>query len=108
MTPKNEDIAPAGRIVHTGLMSNSLMNSSGGGSATKGVLPAVASAVLPGLGQLINGQGDKALGVFVVATLAGFGFWSAIPVIGTLAGIAAGGTWIYGVADGYLTGRKKR
>ena len=76
-------------------------------SQLKGVVPAVASGVVPGLGQLINGQSDKAIGVFAVSFLAGLGVWSAIPVIGTMAGLVAGGTWIYGVADGYLTARKK-
>lgn len=73
-----------------------------------GIVPAVASGFIPGLGQLINGEGDKALGVFVVSAIAGLGLWSAIPVLGPLAGLVAGGTWLYGVADGYITGKKKR
>ena len=77
------------------------------GSVASGAVPAVCSAFIPGLGQLVNGEGDKALGVFAVATVAGLGFIGAIPLIGTLAGAVYGVTWIYGVADGYLTGRKK-
>jgi TM2 domain-containing membrane protein YozV len=77
------------------------------GSAVDGAVPAIASAVIPGLGQLINGEGDKALGVFVIATLAGLGFWAGIPLIGGLAGLVAGVTWVYGVADGYVQGRRK-
>ncbi|MBE7448512.1 MAG: hypothetical protein HS111_06395 [Kofleriaceae bacterium] len=45
-------------------MSNALMKSSGGGGS--GIVPAVCSAILPGVGQLINGQTDKAIGVFAV------------------------------------------
>lgn len=77
------------------------------GSVADGAVPAVASAVVPGLGQLINGESDKALGVFAVAVIAGLGFWAGIPLLGGVAGLVAMITWIYGVADGYLTGRRK-
>jgi hypothetical protein len=82
--------------------------SSGSGS---GVVPAVASGFVPGLGQLINGEGDKALGVFAVAFVCGAGLMGGllggIPLIGGVASLVGGVTWLYGVADGYLTGRKK-
>ncbi|MEM9493674.1 MAG: hypothetical protein AAGC55_31280 [Myxococcota bacterium] len=87
-------------------MSKALMKPESG-SVVRGVIPAAASAVIPGLGQLINGEGNKALGVFAVAVVAGASFWGSVPLIGGVAGLVAGGTWIYGVADGYLTGRKK-
>ena len=87
-------------------MSNALTKRSSG-SAMRGVIPAVASAVVPGLGQLVNGQSDKALGVFVVWGVAGLSVIGAIPLIGTVAGLVGGATWIYAVADGYLTGKKK-
>jgi hypothetical protein len=77
-----------------------------GGSGT-GVVPAACSAVVPGLGQLVNGEGDKALGVFAVAVISGASFLGAIPLIGSVAGIIYAGTWIYGVADGYIQGKKK-
>jgi hypothetical protein len=81
------------------------------GSAADGLVPAVASGFIPGLGQLINGQGDKAIGVFAVAFVCGAGLMGGllggIPIIGGLAGLVGGVTWIYGVADGYLTGRRK-
>ena len=89
-------------------MSKALIKHDGGGSKARGIVPAVASGFVPGLGQLINGEGDKALGVFVVAAVAGLGLWSSIPLIGPVAGLVAGGTWLYGVADGFLTARKKR
>jgi TM2 domain-containing membrane protein YozV len=88
-------------------MSNALMKSSGGGGG-KGIVPAVGSAFLPGLGQLINGETDKAIGVFAVWGIAGLGVVGAIPLIGPLAALVGGATWIYGVADGYFTGKKKR
>ncbi len=86
-------------------MGNSLMKV--GGSNARGIVPAVASAIVPGLGQLVNGQTDKAIGVFVVWALAGVSFLGWIPLIGSLAALVAGGTWVYGVADGFLTARKR-
>jgi hypothetical protein len=85
-------------------MSKALVKRGGGGT---GVVPAVCSAVIPGVGQLVNGEGDKALGVFAVAVVSGAGFLGAIPLIGTVAGLVYAGTWLYGVADGFVQGRKK-
>lgn len=87
------------------VMSKALVKRSGGGS---GVVPAVCSALLPGLGQAVNGESDKAIGVMATYLVAGAGVVGAIPVIGWFAGAIAGATWIYAVADGYFTGRKKR
>ncbi len=84
-------------------MSKSLMKQSSG-SVVKGAIPAVASGFLPGLGQLINGQTDKGIGVF--AAFAVGGVVSMVPLIGWIGSAAAIGTWIYGVADGYMTGKK--
>ena len=84
-------------------MSKALVRRGGG----SGVVPAVCSAVIPGVGQLVNGETDKAIGVFAVAVVAGAGFLGAIPLIGTVAGLVAGATWLYGVADGYVQGKKK-
>ena len=39
-----------------------------------GVVPAVTSLIIPGVGQLLNGETDKALGVFVVSVVTGAGF----------------------------------
>jgi TM2 domain-containing membrane protein YozV len=90
-------------------MSKALIKSSGGRrDNVAGVIPAACSAVIPGLGQLINGDTDKAIGVFVVAAVSASSFIGAIPLIGSIAGLVWGATWIYGVADGYLEGRKKR
>jgi TM2 domain-containing membrane protein YozV len=83
-------------------MSKALVKRSSG-SAASGVVPAVASAIIPGVGQLINGETDKAIGVFVVAAVAGASALSWLPFVG----VVYGATWLYGVADGYLTGRKK-
>ena len=85
-------------------MSKALVRRSGSGS---GVVPAVCSALIPGVGQLVNGETDKAIGVFVVAAVAGASFLGAIPLIGSLAGLVYGATWVYGVADGYIQGKKK-
>jgi TM2 domain-containing membrane protein YozV len=77
-------------------MSKSLVkSSSSSGSGAAGIVPAVASGFVPGLGQLVNGEVDKAIGVFAVSTVAGLGIIGALPLIG-------------GIADAYFTGRKKR
>jgi TM2 domain-containing membrane protein YozV len=90
-------------------MGNSLVKSSGGRrDNVSGIIPAACSAVIPGLGQLINGDTDKAIGVFVVAAVSGASFLGAIPILGSVAGLVWGATWLYGVADGFLEGRKKR
>lgn len=86
-------------------MSKALVKRSGSGGS--GVVPAVASALIPGVGQLVNGEVDKAIGVFAVAAISGASFLGAIPLIGSLAGLIYGATWIYGVADGYIQGKKK-
>lgn len=90
-------------------MSKALIkrSSGGGGDNVAGIVPAVASAIIPGVGQLINGETDKAIGVFVTAAVCGTGFILSLPLIGTVAGAVGAVTWLYGVADGYLTGRKK-
>lgn len=73
-----------------------------------GIIPAVCSAFIPGVGQLINGESDKAIGVFVVAAVSGASFIGAIPLIGGIAGLVYGATWLYGVADGFIQGRRRR
>ena len=88
-------------------MSNSLVKSSRG-RGVGGVIPALCSAVIPGVGQLVNGETDKAIGVFVVAAVTGASFVGAIPLIGGVASLVFGATWLYGVADGFIQGRKKR
>jgi TM2 domain-containing membrane protein YozV len=88
-------------------MSNALMKSSGSGGGS-GIVPAVCSALLPGVGQLVNGETDKAIGVFAVWGVAGLGFLGAIPLVGPLAALVGGATWLYGVGDAYVTGRRKR
>jgi TM2 domain-containing membrane protein YozV len=90
-------------------MGTSLIKSSRGRrDNVAGVIPAACSALVPGLGQLVNGDTDKALGVFAVAAVSGLGFLHVIPILGSVAGLVYGATWLYGVADGYLEGRKKR
>jgi hypothetical protein len=86
-------------------MSKALVKRGGGGGT--GVVPAVASAVIPGVGQLINGESDKAVGVFAVWAVSGLSLLGVIPIVGTVAGAVCAGTWLYGVADGFFSGRKK-
>ena len=63
-------------------MSKALVKRSGGGS---GIVPAVCSAIIPGVGQLVNGETDKAIGVFAVSVVAGASFLGAIPILGPIA-----------------------
>ncbi len=83
------------------------MKSSGGGGGS-GIVPAVCSAILPGVGQLINGQTDKAIGVFAVWGIAGLSILGAIPLVGSVAALVGGATWLYGVGDAYVTGKRRR
>jgi TM2 domain-containing membrane protein YozV len=89
-------------------MSRALVKSSRGKDNAAGIVPAACSAVIPGLGQLINGETDKAIGVFAVYIVTGASLVAAIPLIGPVAGLVCGATWLYGIADGFLEGRKKR
>lgn len=86
-------------------MSNALVKRSGSGGS--GVVPAVCSALIPGVGQLINGESDKALGVFVVSVVTGAGFLLGLPLIGGLFGLTHLATHVYAVGDAYIQGRKK-
>ena len=71
------------------------------------MVPAVCSVVVPGLGQLVNGETDKAIGVFAVYAVAGASFIGAIPFLGSAAVMVAGAAWLYGVADAYVSGKRK-
>jgi hypothetical protein len=88
-------------------MSNALVKSSGSGGGS-GVVPAVCSFFIPGVGQLINGESDKALGVFAVAVVTGAAFLTGLPLIGAVFGLAHAATHVYAVGDAYIQGRKKR
>ena len=44
------------------------------------------SVIMPGVGQLINGETDKAIGVFVVAVATGTAFLGGLPLIGGISG----------------------
>ena len=76
-------------------------------SKAAGVVPATASLVVPGVGQLINGQGRKAIGVFGVAAATGAAFLTGLPLLGGVIGIAHLVTHVYAVGDAYVHGRKK-
>ncbi len=78
------------------------------GRGSSGVVPGVASLLVPGLGQLVNGQSDKAIGMFSVWAIAGLGIIGAIPLVGWVAGGVVTAMHVYAGADGYLTARKKR
>ena len=87
-------------------MSKALVKSSGDGGS--GVVPAVGSLIIPGVGQLINGEGDKALGVFVVSVVTGAGFLLGLPLVGGIFGLAHLFTHVYAVGDAYVQGKRKK
>lgn len=89
-------------------MSKALVKTSGSGDGGSGVVPGVCSLVIPGVGQLINGESDKALGVFAVFVVSGLSFLGVIPVLGGVMGLVHLGTHIYAAGDAYLQGKKKR
>ena len=68
-----------------------------------GIVPAACSWFIPGLGQLVNGDSNKALGVFAVCAAAGLA--TQLPIIGGIAAVVAGGSWIYGIANAYTGNR---
>jgi len=89
-------------------MSNALVkSSSSSGSGGSGLVPAACSLVIPGVGQLINGETDKAIGVFVVAAATGAAFLGGLPLIGGVLGLVHLATHVYAVGDAYIQGRKK-
>ena len=88
-------------------MSKALMKS-GDPNNARGIVAGVGSMVLPGLGQLINGETDKAIGVAVVALGAGAVASIGIPLIAPVAGLVSGVTYCYGIVDGFVQGRKKK
>jgi len=77
-------------------------------SKATGVVPAAASFALPGAGQLINGQGVKAIGVFGVAVATGAAFLTGLPLLGAVIGAAHVVTHVYAVGDAYVQARRKR
>jgi hypothetical protein len=86
-------------------MSTALVKSSSRGGS--GVVPAVCSFVIPGVGQLINGETDKAIGVFAIAALTGAAFIGGLPIIGGVLGLVHLATHVYAVGDAYIQGRRK-
>jgi hypothetical protein len=89
-------------------MSNALVKSSSSSSSGgSGLVPAACSLVIPGVGQLINGETDKAIGVFVVAAATGAAFLGGLPLIGGVLGLVHLATHVYAVGDAYIQARKK-
>lgn len=76
-------------------------------SHSSGVVPAVCSFFIPGVGQMINGETDKAIGVFVVAAATGAAFLGGLPILGGILGLVHVATHVYAVGDAWIQGRKK-
>jgi len=82
-------------------------------SNTRGLISGVPSFFIPGSGQVLNGEGDKALGmaaVWIGGGLVAF-LGGGLPLIGGIAawvgGVIVGGTQIVAAGDGFIQGRKK-
>ena len=84
-------------------MGNALVKRDEGGPHP---VPALCSALLPGLGQMVKGDTDKGVGILAVAVVAGSSFLGALPLLGGVAGLVWGATWLYGVADAALAKKK--
>ncbi len=67
-----------------------------------GIGQAIASALLPGLGQLINGETGKALLVFLVWLACSITVLRHFPLIGPLVAVIGALTWLYGVIDAWV------
>ena len=77
-------------------------------SKMTGVVPAAASFAMPGVGQLLNGQGKKAAATFGVAMATGAAFLTGLPLLGGVIGVAHLVAHGYAVGDAYIQARKKR
>lgn len=95
-------MAAAAFMPHSEAMSKALVRRTSG----SGLVPALCSAVVPGVGQLINGDTDKGIGVLVVAGVCGLSWLGVIPVLGGLVSLVGTATWLYAVGDAYVRGRR--
>ncbi len=75
---------------------------------TRGALAGVAGFLIPGLGQVMNGETDKAIGMFAVFAVTGIGLLTGLPLLGGVVALAHVGMHVVGGIDGYIQGRKKR
>jgi hypothetical protein len=87
-------------------MSNALVKSES--NTTRGAVSGIASFLIPGVGQLINGETDKALGMFAVFAVTGIAFLAHLPIVGGLMVLAHAGMHVVSGVDGYIQGKKKR
>ncbi len=83
-------------------MSKALVKADNGPHA----VPALASALLPGLGQLVKGDTDKGVGMLAIAVVAGSSYLASLPLLGSVAGLVWAGTWLYSVADAAFAKKK--
>jgi TM2 domain-containing membrane protein YozV len=103
-TVSTVDDEPSSATVRT--MANSFLVKKK--SKAAGVVPAAASFAVPGAGQLLNGQGKKALATFGVAMATGAAFLTGLPLLGGVIGVAHLVAHGYAVGDAYIQARKKR
>jgi TM2 domain-containing membrane protein YozV len=75
---------------------------------TRGAVAGVAGFLIPGLGQLMNGETDKAIGMGVVFVATGFALLTGLPLLGGVVAAVHAGMHVVGGIDGYIQGRKKR
>jgi TM2 domain-containing membrane protein YozV len=87
-------------------MSNALVKSEPNNG--RGAVAGVASLLIPGVGQLINGETDKAIGMGAVFLVTGVGLLTGLPLIGGALALVHGCMHVYAGADAYIQGRRKR
>lgn len=76
----------------------------------KYLVPAIASGLLPGLGQLFKGHVSKAIGIFVIAVGYSivswlFGSWT---LIGGVIGFAGFIGWLVNVIDAFMSSHDEK
>jgi len=74
----------------------------------RGAVAGIAGLLIPGVGQLMNGETDKAIGMFAVFAVTGIGLLTGLPLVGGILALAHAGMHVVAGADGYIQGRKKR
>lgn len=72
-----------------------------------GAVPAVASLIIPGAGQILNREPDKAFVIFALWLGAALALLGAFPLSGGVAALVFIGTHVCAIGDAYVTGRRR-
>jgi hypothetical protein len=73
----------------------------------RGIWEAIASALLPGLGQLMKGDTDKAIALFIVWVACGISVLRHLPLLGPVIALIGAVTWLFAVIDAYVASPRR-